>query len=454
MTLNSPSGVCRSSVLHYAKPSLIWSPYRAARAVGNGMQGGGRVDMTIQNIDTSTNTHEFSVWHDGKERFEIKTELANPEEVLGSVGDFSDGYVQNYWSTSWSTANLGFGVIAPTTAGVLGQTGSIPDIISGSHGNTTYVDTDEGQDSVIEKSNTRSASYIRVFQVLIKSEEGHSPDSGNVEIGLNTSAGTRTVTGNTWYRQLPGSGDWYAVIDQMAAGSGTIYISIKFKQGTGRWYVACPTWYSAFSTFENITRGPIPGGLSYRRGQYGVYTTNSEFKLSPSGWLGMSISLPDRSDANGHLDYAGASGYGFMGLMSWQSGNFRIRTIMSSSLNHLAVQMDESTVSFAYLDFGDDWDDFEQIGMVVTWGISGGQNYAYLYVNGRKVDAEASVANWYPQTLADASVYIGTNGSGGSAADCWISKLALGKQPLDRNFARTLSTYFKETAKGGRIGAM
>jgi hypothetical protein len=168
----------------------------------------------------------------------------------------------------------------------------------------------------------------------------------------------------------------------------------------------------------------------------------------------MSIVLPDRSVNNGHLDYAGGSTYGFQGLMSWVSSTYRIRVIMSSTTYHLVVQMDNGGTSFAYLDFSSNWDDFERIGMCACWNVSYGTQYANLYVNGQKLDSVSAPADFYPQNLASSTVYIGTDGSSGAAADCWIPRLALGRKPIHRSYARLLSMQMRDYARCGTLGDM
>lgn len=447
--MSSLAGTSLSSVLRNFNPSFIWDANRAGSSSGLGIAGKS-ISWTITDMDSVTPPDNFSVWSEGKERFEVIDPTTYPDKILGPVGDFSDGVIRNYWSSSWLTSNLGFSVTSPTGSSMLGQVSGVPaDIINGgSLPDVTYVDTDEVQDSVIERSNSRSSTYQRVFQILIKSEDGNDPN-GNVEIGMNTTSGTRvTDASGTWFRQLPGSKGWYSAL--YIAGSGsTIYITMKFKLGTGRWFLSSPMFYNQFSTFENITRAPIPRYSSTtERGQYGLNTTNTDFAIPRSGWMAGSFVLPDRSVSNGHSDYAGASNYGFAGLMSWQSGTYRIRMIMSDSQDHIAVQLDNGGTSFAFLDFTSDWSDFEGFGFVVTWGYTNGSEYANLYVNGVKQDSVFGTSDWFPQNLSSSDIYIGSNGSGGAAADCWISRLIIGRNPMDRSTAKVLSYRMKELVRG------
>jgi hypothetical protein len=425
-------------------------------SIGHGLTG--VVPWTVADLDSSPTTDKFSVWDAGNERFQIITVATYPDYVLGSVGDFADGYIKNWWTGSWSTEFYGFAVTEPTSAEML-DTDTVPaDIIAGdSMPNMTYVDTDEEDDSVIERSNLRSTSYTRIFQILVKSEDDTDP-TGNVVIGFNTDAGTRTVDADTWYRPLPGTRGWWAVMldcpsDPVAT---TIYITMSFKAGTGRWYISSPFFYNKFTTFENIVRAPIPyTTTAYQRGQWSVNSSSDVLRIGPAGWLGMSIVMPDRSKSNGHLDYAGAENYTAAGLLSWISGTYRLRVMMSDTYDRLIVQMDNDSTSFAYLDLGDDWQDWERIGLCVCWGISNGAQYANLYVNGKKLDSVSSPADWYPQTLGTASLYIGIDQTNSSAAaDCWIPRVALGKQSLHRSLARKVSLIMRDLARAGNIGDM
>jgi len=460
MTLGNLEGGGISSIFAAYKPCFVWDPYNPIMALGDGYQGGGRVNMVVNDIDSSTTTEQFSIWDAGNERFQIVTPAANPTKVLGTIGDFSDGFVESWWSSPWATSKLGFAVIAPTLSGMLVQDSVPADIIvGGTMPNQTYVDTTEVDDTIIERSNSRSATYTRLFQVLVKSQnDAYLPTGGNVLIGNNASAGTRVTDANTWCRKLPGTRGWWAVMLTVPAGTGTRYLSLSFKSGTGRWYISAPTLYTVFSTFENIVRGPIPcytGPTSYQRGQWNCYNANSnDFSLGPTGWIAMSIILPDRSVSNGHLNYAGVGDYGFCGLSTWTSSTYRIRITMSDTNNHLAVNFSNGVPTFAVLDFGDDWVDFEKIGMVVTWGISNGDSYVNLYVNGKKLDSVINAADWFPQTLPASAVYIGSDGAGGSAADCWIPRFAMGRKPMHRSHARILSLKMRDFARTGNIGDM
>jgi hypothetical protein len=455
MTFGNIKGNSVSSVLNPYNPCFIWDPYSPEYALGDGYQGGGRVDFTVNDIDSISTSEEFSVWDAGNERFQITTP-STKDNVLGSVGDFSDGTTESFWSSPWSTTTLGFAVVSPTSSGMLVQDSVPADIIvGGTMPNRTYVDTTEVDDTVIERSNARSATYRRCFQILVKSNDGLEPLTGNVLVGINASSGTRSTSASTWYRKLPGSRGWWAVMLTIEAGTGTQYLSLKFKAGTGRWYIAAPMFYNAYSTFENIVHGPIPcytGPTSYARGQWNCYTKTSEFAISPAGWLAMSMVLPDRSISNGHLTYAGDAEYGFSGMFSWISSTYRIRMIMSDSLNHPVIQLDDGGVSFAYLDFGENWQDFEKIGLVVTWGTSNGSNYASLYINGKKIDSVVDAINWFPQNLAASTIYIGSDGLDGAAADCWIPRLAIGRRPMHRSTARVLSLKMRDFARTGVLG--
>ena len=278
-------------------------------------------------------------------------------------------------------------------------------------------------------------------------------------MGINATANTRVTDGATWSRKLPGSRGWWAIILSIPAGTGTQYLSLSFKSGTGRWYISAPMFFNAYSTFENIVHAPIPcytGPTHYSRGQWNCRTTINEFSLGPTGWLAMSIVMPDRSISNGHLDYAGAANYTYACLFTWMSFTYRIRVIMSDSSDHLAVQLDNDGTSFAFLDFGDDWNDFEKIGMVVTWGISNGINFASLYVNGKKLDSVVGASDWFPQDLGASIPYIGSEGDSdpSPAADCWIPRLALGKSPMHRSQARVLSLKMRDFARTGNVGEM
>ena len=427
-----------SSLMEH-RPSFIWDPINPTVSAGN-------IKFTVDDIDSVGSNEPFTVWDSSSGRFKTVYPDFNPKDVLGPVGDFSDGKVQQYWSSLWTDTNLGFSVSSPTTSGVLGQlSGTSPDILDGYYDiDVTYVDTDEAQDSVIELSQNRSGTYNRALQVLVKSVDGYQA-SGNVEIGFNESADTRVTDSSTWSRDLPGDRGWSAVMNVCPSGGNPIYITLKFKQNTGRWLVAAPMFYSIWSTMENIVRAPIPmvNGFVYERGQYQVFTTEGNLSIPKAGWLAMSMVLPDRSVSNGHLNYEGVSDYDFAAMFYWQNFPYRIRVIMSDTNDRLGVQLDNNGTSFSFLDLFDDWDDFQEIGLCATWGYSNGSEYASLYVNGNKLDSTFSTSDWFPDNLSPSQIYIGVNGNNSSAADCWISRVALGRQPLHRSKAREVSSLMK-----------
>lgn len=463
MTINAPHGSNLYSLLRQYKPSFIWDPVRPDYALGAGLQGSSGVECTVQDIDAVGGNEPFCVWDSGNERFEVIYPATTPDKVLGSVGEFSDGKYTSYWYAQWDATNLGFSVTAPTTSGALGQvTGISPDIYYyTSMPDVTYVDTDgEAQDSVIERSQSKSATWDRTFQIFVKSLDGNDP-TGNVKLGFNGSANTRTVTDTVWCRQLPGSRGWWAIIGYCPSNVVTTnYITMSFAQDTGRWYLAAPNWYNTYSTFENIVRSPVPriDANYYSRGQYSVYTTNLDFAIPTSGWLAMSIILPDKSVSQGHQHYDGTSEYNFAGVYSWASGDVTLRAYMSSTYNEIRFVLDyddgiTSDIIFS-LGIGTDWDEFEALGVVLSWGISNGSEFGYLYVNGQKTASVFNPALWISQDLSSSAIYIGSDGSGGSAADLWIPRFAIGRSPLHRTQARILSAKMRQYTRTGSAGLM
>ena len=444
------------TVLTQLNPTFVWDPFRN-RAAGKGIEGNGHLKFDTIDADATVTTEAFSVWDSGNERFKVITPAANPEEVFGTAGYFSDGYVEQRWTATWNAVNLAFDVVAPTPVGSLYQeTGVVADIMVGTTmGDVTVIDTGvDANDAVIEKSCSNSATYTRVYQFLIKSENGTSP-VGIVTIGANVTAGTRTSSASTWCRKLPGSRGWWAVM--LTAPLVTpVYVSINVTAGTGRWFVACPMSYSQWSSFENITRAPIPidlGPTTYSRGLWYLKSTNAEIAIKQSGWLAMSVVLPDPSVSRGHLNYAGVGSYKSAYLLNLDSDLQRIRVTMSDSNDRLIVILGDTVpVYYAYLDCLSDWDGFAAMGIVACWEINNGSKYASLYVNGRKLDSVANPsAGWFPRGVTPAQLRIGTDsttGEGSTAADCYISKVAMGNNILQRKDARVLSAHMKTIARG------
>jgi len=447
------SGIGRT-VLTELKPTFVWDALRS-RASGLGIEGEGNFKFSLVDEDAITTTEAFTVWDSGNERFKVVTPDANPEEVLGSAGYFSDGYIENRWSATWDSANLGFAVTTPTPAGSIYQdTGVEADIVSGATlGDITVIDTevDLVNDAVVEKSNTGNITYVKVFQILVRSEEDTSP-VGVVTLGINTTGGTRTTSASTWCRKLPGSRGWWAVM-MIAPLATPVYITLKITKHTGRWFLACPMFYTKWGTSENITRAPIPvdtGPTTYSRGFWLLNSTNSEVTIKPTGWLAMSVVLPEPSVSNGHLNYAGVGTYKTAYLLNLDCDLYRLRVSMSETYDRLIVSMGTTAgVNFAFLDCTSSWTGYAAMGIVATWEINNGTLYATLYVNGTKLDSVINPVDWYPLALAPATLWIGSNtGGSSSSADCYISKIAMGRKSIERKNARVLSSHMKNIARG------
>jgi hypothetical protein len=448
-------GMGRTVLFNQYSPTFVWDPLRGI-AAGKGLEGDGNFKFTLVDADARPTTEHFSVWNAGNERFEVVSLGTNPEACLGTAGYFSDGYIQQRWTASWDAANLGFAVVAPTAAGALYQdTGVKPDIIDDTaHGDTTVLDTslDLVNDVVVERSNTGSTSFQRVFQILIKSETDLSPET-NVTIGINTTAGTRT-TSTTWCRKLPGSRGWWAIF-YIASLATPLYLSVKAKANTGRWFLSCPMVYNKWLSTENTLRAPIPaytGSLTESRGQLYVKSTNAELAMRPNGWLAMSIVMPEPSVSNGHVDYAGVGQYKSAYLFDWLCGIYTIRVFMSETYDTLAVWIyDNVPTTIAYLSFPITWEVFNAFGAVVTWRVDDWYAYAHLFVNGIKVDSAEAVPldPWIPSGLAKGDITIGTQlPTGGTSAECFISKVALGSQVMEKRDAKILSSYMYDIARG------
>lgn len=179
-------------------------------------------------------------------------------------------------------------------------------------------------------------------------------------------------------------------------------------------------------------------------------STNAEVTLKPTGWLAMSVVLPDPSVSNGHLDYAGVGNYKIAYLLHLDCGTYRLRVTMSDTYDHLVVSMGTTAgVNFAFLDCPSNWEGYAAMGIVATWEINDDNRYATLYVNGVKRDSVANPLDWFPNSLSPSTLWVGTvPGGGNSSADCYISKIAMGRHHLHRKDARVLSAHMRDIARG------
>lgn len=450
----SPSGVGLQKILSICKPTFVWDSFRAGTCIGKGLEGTGRISLTLTDYDSqAANT----LWNWGDDRLvkmpsDTSTDLGK-ETVLGSCGEFYGGAITNYHT--WTSSKMGYAVVSPTGGSSWLASGTdYPDVLKDATGTDhcllAYADTsvDLVNDVVVERSLSRSSSYNRDFSVLIKSTTDVDP-VGNIELGWNISSGTRT-TYVPRFRKLPNS-DWYiaSIIVPFHATDISGYVSMKFKKSSGVWHTACPTFTNKYSEFEYITRfGKATTGA---RGKWDVHTTNSELKLKSCGWLAMSIVLPDRSVSNGHLDYSGAANYKLLGMFNLDCGTYRLRVSMSDTYDRLVVNMGTTSgVNFAFLDGPTDWNDFAAIGIVACWEINNGNMNATLYINGEKLDSVFNPSDWYPDDLTTGTAYIGIFGADGTPAESWISRVAYGTTQIHRSYARTLSNEMRKLCRGSQ----
>jgi hypothetical protein len=174
--ISSISGPGARAILDL-KPILYWDALRSGVAHGAGIEGDGNVKITQVDDDSDPGTDEFGVWDPGNERWKFVTPTGDPDKVLGPAGMFYDGSLTQRWP-SWTTTTLGFSAVSPTPAGALyEESGVYPDILDGAtHNDVTVLDTDgESQAVIVEAGITLSASYSRIVQFFIKSEDGHNP---------------------------------------------------------------------------------------------------------------------------------------------------------------------------------------------------------------------------------------------------------------------------------------
>ncbi len=451
----SPSGVGLQNILSYCKPTFVWDAFRAGRCIGKGSDNTGRLDLTITDNDSRT-ASQWCRWTDNRiEYMSVDSDDAFGKEILfGPCGEFYGGATTG--TQVWSTARLNLAPVSPTTTDCwVDYSGEYPDIIK----NPTLAGTDHCErfsidsdydgvnDSVVEKSMSRSATYDRHFWIFVKQTGGTDP-TGIIELGWNTASGTRT-TESPWIRKMPNT-DWYMCGIIVPSGIAAGYGSIKVVASNGEWEIACLSLHNIYVEHERIPRIALRGNSN--RGKWDVHTTNAELKLKSVGWLAMSIVLPDRSVSNGHTDFAGAGNYDPAGMFNLDCGTYRLRVAMSETYDRLIVSMSTTAaVNFAYLDCPSDWNDFAAMGIVVCWEINKGNKYVALYVNGEKLDSVYNPADWYPDNLVTGTAYIGSTAANGSPAEAWISRVAYGTSHMHRSYARTLSHEMQKLCRGAQL---
>lgn len=435
------------------RPRLYWDARQAMHALGPA-KAGGAAQTTIYETTAGSNTAKWFIMRGWKRWAFMKNAMdtdAGLNECLGSVGAFYDA-TTNYF-TAYTTAKYGFAVVTPTGASQLTEdVADFPNILKDGDIATSryriYLDTslDAVNDCVIEKSQSRSATLVRSFQILVRNTDGFTDPDGSIELGWNDTAETRTTV-SPRFRDLSFDG-WRVASILVSGGTTTGYLSVKAVADTGIWEIALPLWFTAGTSLERITRvGVCADGTA--RLKYALKTVNAEMVLRPTGWLAMSIVLPDRSVSNGYTDNAGASSYGFGGYLNLDCATWRLRVSMSDTYDRVVVNLgDTAGVNFAFLDGPSDWDDFAAMGIVVTWFTSNGSTFAALYVNGEKTDSVQDPATWYPQTGPAGTMYVGISADDGSVAESFISRVAYGMDRMHRSTARALSLHMKKLARG------
>lgn len=438
------------------KPRFFWDAQDAMNAIGPA-PGGAPTAVTIYETTSQVSTIKWLIL-DSDKRWRFMADgidtAAGMKRCLGSVGGFFAS-TTNYF-TAYTTTKYGFAVVTPTVAGQLTEdVAEFPSIVRDGDIATSryriYLDTtqDAVNDVVIEKSQTRSSSLVRTFQILVR-DPAQSDPSGVITLGYNATAETRT-TETPVFRSL-GYDGWYSasiLVPSSGGGSTTGYVSIKAAADTAIWEIALPLFFTSGSTPERIVRAGLPNS-SDTRYKYALKTVSSELKLNSTGWMAMSLVLPDRSVGNGHTDNLGAANYRFLGMLNLDCDTWRLRVSMSDTYDRVVVTLgDTSGTNFAYLDGPADWDDFAGLGIVVTWFTSNGSTFASMYVNGVLMDSVQDPVTWYPITVATGTLYVGISASDGVIAESLISRVAYGTNRMHRSTARVLSSHMSRLARGG-----
>lgn len=444
-------GAGASAILRL-RPRFYWDALRAQQAIGPAKAGGPML-AEIYEITGGSSTTKWLIMN-GHKQWKFMTDdidtAAGRNRCLGSVGAF---YKNNAnYQTSYTSSKYGYTVVTPTAAGQftedVAEFPSIarnPDIATSRY--RVYLDSslDIVNACIVEKSQARSASYARHFQVLVRGPSGTEDPSGIVTLGWNASAGTR-ATSTTTYRSLGYDGWWAVSIIVASNASTTGYASISVAANNGIWEMAFPGFFNQYTGSERITRAGF--GMTTRL-NYAVKTSVAEMCLRPSGWLAMSVVLPDRSVSNGHTDNTGAANYRFLGLLNLDCDTWRLRVSMSDTYDRLIVSLGTTAgTNFAFLDGPSDWGDFAAMGIVATWEETNTSKVANLWVNGEKLDVVSDPADWFPQTPTASTMYIGISEASGSAAECMISRVAYGTNRINRSTARALSARMRDLARG------
>lgn len=445
-------GAGASAILRL-RPRFYWDALRAQQAVGPAKAGGPMLAEVYETTATASSAKWLTM--NGHKQWKFMTDgidtAAGKDRCLGSVGAFQKN-TTNY-QTSYATSKYNYAVVAPTAAGQLTEDAAEfpsiardPDIATSRY--RVYLDSslDAVNDCIVEKSQARSATYLRQFQVLVRGPSGVEDPDGVVTLGWNAAAGTRT-TETPVFRSL-GYDGWWAVSILVAANVSTAgYASISVLADSGIWEIAFPGFFAQYLGSERITRAGWP--RTDARYQYAVKTSVAEMCLWPSGWLAMSVVLPDRSVSNGHTDNAGAANYKFLGLLNLDCDTWRLRVSMSDTNDRLVVSLGTTAgVNFAYLDGLVDWNDFAAMGIVATWEEVNMVHYANLWVNGERLDMVSAPATWYPETPTASTMYVGISEVNGAPAECMISKVAYGTNRVNRATARALSARMRDLARG------
>lgn len=435
------------------KPALYWDARMAQHAIGPSRYGTSLIPIEVYETTSQVSTAQWLTMRDDKRMGFMKNGIdtnAGKDECLGSVGAFYAS-TTNYF-TAYTTSKYGFAVVTPTDPSQLTEDAAeFPDVVRDPAIATSryriFLDTsiDAVNDCVIEKSQTRSGTFVRTFQVLVRNTNGSTDPSSLIELGWNSTAETRTTVA-TQFRYL-GFNGWYAASILVAAGGTTGYLSIKANADTAVWEIALPLWFTSTASIERITRSGF-SAVSGARYKYAVRTP-ADLVLRSNGWLAMSIVLPDRSVSNGHTDNLENANYRFMGLFDLSASTWRLRASMSDTYDRVVVTLgDTSGTNFAFLDGPSDWDDFAGLGIVATWFTSNESTFAALYVNGVQMDSIQDPLTWYPQIGPVGKIIIGNSAEDGTSAETFISRVAFGNNRLHRSTARMLSNHMYRLARG------
>jgi len=316
-------------------------------------------------------------------------------------------------------------------------------------GNAYQVQNTTGGALRIRATNYTSATYNRVFSILVYdvNNPGAAIDSSKCKLLVWDSAlgwTGATSASSTVYQKVSSTG-WYRLFCVMpqTSSSVSIYYGVEIEDGQTLLFEAPCLESVGVSSLEPYDPVPTPTAANTTRADYQFdhAIAGGSFALPEEGWLGVTL-IPTQDGAS----HPYPAGY----AVTWEKDASNLHSLyFSDTYNSVAYWCRNGGVSQAFLQMQPtDVVRGSPIGMVATWGRRNTTQYFSLCANGEFVEIDTSGT---PPSSVTSTISIGGRG-GGSPCNLLTPVVSIGDRQLHRNELRGLSKWFQDQADDSHLG--